>query len=118
MLLGLNHQIEIESFERRTGMSLEDITQSIRNRVEKKSAVAAIIKFDFGDDGLLSIDGSSSPAVVSNDDIDADCTVIISLSDFEEILAGSLNPQMAFMMGKLKVEGEMGIALQLGEILG
>ena len=98
-------------------MSLEEITQIIGDRVAEKSAVAAVVKFDFGDDGFLSIDGVSEPAVVSNEDIDADCTVIISLSDFEEVMAGSLNPQMAFMMGKLKVEGEMGIAMKLGEIL-
>ena len=31
-------------------------------------------------------------------------------------MEGSLNPQMAFMMGKLKIEGDMGLALKLADI--
>jgi len=99
-------------------MSLESLTTSIKERVGDKAALPNIIKFHFGDDGNITIDGSQDTAVVSNDDIDADCTINISISDFEDILTGDLNPQMAFMMGKLKVEGDMGIAMQLSSVLG
>lgn len=99
-------------------MSLEDITNSLREKVGDEAAVSAVIKFDFGDDGAIRIDGKSSPAVVDNGDGDADCTVVISFEDFQAILDGGLNPQMAFMTGKLKVEGDMGIAMQLSQILG
>ena len=40
------------------------------------------------------------------------------MSDFMEIADGKQNAQMAFMMGKLKVEGDMSVAMQLGTILG
>ncbi|EKD41188.1 MAG: sterol-binding protein [uncultured bacterium] len=47
----------------------------------------------------------------------AKCTVNISLADLGDIVEKKLNAQMAFMTGKLKVVGDMGLALKLGNIL-
>ena len=100
-------------------MTLDEITAEMAKRVAEKGAIdGKTVKFDFGDDGKLSIDGTADPAVVSNDDGDADCTVIVDMDVFEAIASGEENAQMAFMSGKLKVEGDMGIAMQLGSILG
>lgn len=99
-------------------MSLEKVTSEIRDRVGSHSPIEAIIKFDFGEDGVVRIDGKASPTVVDNDDSDADCTVKTSMETFLEIASGDQNPQMAFMMGKLRVEGDMSLAMQLGSILG
>lgn len=99
-------------------MSLDTITDELRGRVGDHSPISAIIKFDFGDDGVIRIDGKASPTVVDNDDSDADCTIKVALDTFQEIASGSLNPQMAFMTGKLRVEGDMSLAMQLGSILG
>lgn len=100
-------------------MTLEEITSEMANRVAGKGAIdGKVVKFNFGDDGQLTIDGASDPAVVNNDDGEADCTVIVDMDVFEAIASGEENAQMAFMSGKLKVEGDMGIAMQLGSILG
>ncbi|MCJ9428456.1 SCP2 sterol-binding domain-containing protein [Kordiimonas marina] len=99
-------------------MSLAKITDELRGRVGAHSPLAAIIKFDFGEDGVVRIDGKVSPTVVDNEDSEADCTVKVSMDNFVQIAQGDLNPQMAFMTGKLRVEGDMSLAMQLGSILG
>jgi putative sterol carrier protein len=99
-------------------MSIADITTNIRARVGEDCGIAKMIKFDFGSDGVVRVDGVSKPNIVDNEDSSADCTVKVSMLDFLEIASGKQNPQMAFMMGKLKVEGDMSIAMQLGKILG
>ncbi len=99
-------------------MSLTEITTNMRARVGDDCGIAKVIKFDFGGDGIVRIDGVSKPNMVDNADSAADCTVKVTMADFLDIAAGKQNAQMAFMMGKLKVEGDMGVAMQLGKILG
>jgi len=98
-------------------MSLEQITEGMRERVAEDSGLGAKVKFDFGDDGVVMLDASQVPNVVSNDDADADCTLKISMADFIAMTQGELDGTTAFMMGKLKVEGDMGIAMKLQGVL-
>ena len=49
---------------------------------------------------------------------DADCTVGIDSSDFIDLYNGDAQGAMLFMSGKLQIDGDMGLALKLGEIMG
>ena len=100
-------------------MSLAELTDEIKKNVAEKGAIdGKVVLFDFGDDGAIRIDGTAESPVVDNETGDADCTIGVSMDDFAEIAAGELNAQMAFMSGKLTIDGDMGIAMQLGSLLG
>ena len=72
-----------------------------------------VAKFVLTDEGAIMIDGSG----VRAGDEDADVTLTATPEVFQAILAGELNPTMAFMSGKLKVDGAMGMAMKLGSVL-
>ncbi|MCU0814675.1 MAG: SCP2 sterol-binding domain-containing protein [Burkholderiaceae bacterium] len=57
------------------------------------------------------------PNTVSNDDKEADCTVGITLENLTAMLAGDLEPATAFMTGKLRVSGDMSVALKLQRVV-
>ena len=97
--------------------AVDQITTGMRERIGAESGLGATLKFDFKGDGFVYIDGKSTPNTVTNDDLPADCTIKIGLDDFVQMADGKLNPTTAFMMGKLKVEGNMAIAMKLGPIL-
>ncbi len=50
-------------------------------------------------------------------DEEADVTLTASAEVFKAILDGEMNPTMAFMTGKLSVDGSMGLAMKLGSVL-
>lgn len=98
-------------------MSLESVTNTIKTRVGDDAGLNAILKFDCGADGVILIDGKAKPNTVSNDNKDADCTIGLTLSDLEAMMAGDLAPTTAFMTGKLRVEGDMGVAMRLQSVM-
>ncbi len=46
----------------------------------------------------------------------ADLTITMSSQDWLDMVGGKLSGQMAFMSGKLKLKGDMGLAMKLGSI--
>ena len=73
------------------------------------------VKFDFGDAGKIYLDGVAGK--VSSDDSAADTTIKVKLEDFVDMAGGKLDPTSAFMQGKLRVEGDMGVAMQLQTVM-
>lgn len=74
---------------------------------------SATAKFVIEGEGSIIVD---SDGVRAGDD-EADVTLIADVETFKGILEGDVNPTMAFMTGKLKIDGAMGLAMQLGSAL-
>lgn len=97
---------------------IETIISEMGKRIGAQSGLGGTMKFDFGEDGSVFIDGVSEPnAVTSGEGKAADCTVKLSLDTFQKLVTRTLDPTMAFMQGKLKVAGDMGLAMKLAPLL-
>ena len=74
------------------------------------------VKIDFGgDQGAVMLDGVGQQ--VSEEDGTADTTIKVGWDDWQQLAAGQLDGMTAFMMGKLRVEGDMSNAMQLQGVL-
>jgi putative sterol carrier protein len=97
-------------------MTLQEITEKMKEGAAKKSSFGNTVKFAT-DQGVVYIDGNANPPAVSNDDKAADCTIKMDFGDFADLIGGKLDGMSAFMTGKLKIEGDMGVAMKLQSIL-
>ncbi|HEY2032481.1 MAG TPA: SCP2 sterol-binding domain-containing protein [Rhizomicrobium sp.] len=97
---------------------VKQIIAQMSSTLGENSGLGGTLKFDFGEPGSVYIDGKSVPNTVSDGEgKTADCTISVALSDFEKMVKGELDGTSAFMQGKLRVAGDMGLAMKLGPIL-
>ena len=101
-----------------TSPVIQQIVDQMGPAIGDNSGLGGTLKFDFGADGSVLIDGKSTPNTVGDGEgKNADCTISVSLADFEKMVKGELDGTSAFMQGKLRVAGDMGLAMKLGPIL-
>lgn len=98
-------------------MSRESIEQGLRARLGDFMGFGYRVAFDLGDDGVIAVDGAQNPPVIEEDAGEVACTIRVSVENMEKLVAGSLNPMLAYTLGKLKVEGSMGVAMKMAALL-
>lgn len=82
----------------------------------KGSDLDQTVKYVVQDQGAILVD--SEGARVVDLDTDADLTLTAEADTFKALESGEENPQIAFMTGKLQLDGDMGLAMRLDSILG
>lgn len=96
--------------------SFELIAQNITEESAKKLNCCYLFKIP--EEGEWSVDlTKTADWVATGPNADAKCTITVGGKEWVDILNGKLNPQMAFMSGKLKVSGDMGLAMKLQTLI-
>lgn len=98
-------------------MSVESLAEQMRADLMRFAGLNYRVKFVFDEGGVLFLDGTVTPPTLSEDDGDADCTLRLSLGNAEKLMNGQLNPTLAYTMGRLKVDGSVGVALKLASMM-
>lgn len=95
---------------------MSDVIEAAVNTLNEKLGGGGFdgsAKFVIEGEGAIMLDGDGARA----GDEDADVTLTAEADTFQSMMEGDLNPTAAFMSGKLSVDGDMGLAMQLGAVL-
>ena len=91
---------------------LNTAAERLRERLDG-SGFRGSVRFDMSDDGFLRAEDET----VTTEEGEADCTITASMETLQEMFEGGLDPTSAFMTGKIRIEGDMGVAMRLAQIL-
>ena len=91
---------------------LDIITEEVKRSAKHASDVNATVKLQL-DSGVVFVDATGDEVTVDNVDRDADCTVITTAETLQKMKEGKINPMMAVMTGKVKIKGDMGVAMKM-----
>lgn len=95
--------------------------ERLRTKPDLVSKINSVYQFNISgpNGGQWTVDCTRpGGSVVAGSAPSAKCTVSATDADFLSIVNGKLNAQMAFMSGKLKIQGDMGLAMKLQQLLG
>jgi len=94
-------------------MTLHEIADRIQTGLNV-TCFDGSLKFDCGDAGVIVLADNQA----STTDQDTDCTLRLSQDNLVKLLTGKLNPMTGVMTGKLKISGNMSVAMKLAQLLG
>ncbi|TCO71236.1 SCP2 sterol-binding domain-containing protein [Rhodovulum euryhalinum] len=89
---------------------IEKAVETLNGKID--GGFDGVAKFVIEDEGAIMVDSEGAHA----GDAEAEVTLTASLDTFRGMMEGDLNPTAAFMTGKLRIEGDMGKAMQLAQI--
>jgi putative sterol carrier protein len=98
-------------------MSLETATDQIRAQLPQLATLGYRVKFAINDTGVVFVDATATPPILSNDDAEAHCTIRLSEDRLTQLIDGRLSPTLAYTLGQIKVEGSLGVAMKLAGLL-
>jgi len=106
--------------------NLHQLQETAMSEIIEKAVAAIAEKLDGGFDGTAKFVLEGEGAVIVDGDgvragaldEDTDVTLTASTETFQGIIEGDVNPTMAFMSGKLKIDGSMSMAMKLASVLG
>lgn len=91
---------------------LQAAAEALRVKLEG-SGFRGSVRFDVADEGAIRVEDEQ----VSTGDGPADCTISAAMETFQEMFQGDLDPTSAFMTGKIRIDGDMGAAMRLAQLL-
>ncbi len=98
----------------------EDLPNKLNSNADDVSGVDAVYQFNIDGDngGTWTVDLTKDSDFVSEGEADdPDCVVSMKESDFVDMYSGKLPGPQAFMMGKLKIQGDMSLAMKLQKFI-
>lgn len=99
----------------------DKIPAQISSNPDVASSINAAYVFDVSGEGggMWTVDLRKDADWVTEGTIDdPGCTVKIDAEDFVNLVTGVTPGPQLFMMGKLQIEGDMGLAMKLGQVFG
>ncbi len=97
--------------------ALEEAAAALRGKFADADFEGSV-KFDIEDEGVILVAEGAVSMEDGPGDSDPDVTISASLDTFREIFDGELSPTAAYMTGQMRIDGDMGMAMKLSQILG
>jgi len=98
-------------------MSLQSIIPQLERKIKQHPDFRGQVTFDCGADGSIHVDTTQKPAVLVCETRSAVLTLTLSVSTLEGFMNGTQDPNVAYLTGKLKIKGPIGLAMRLNALL-
>ena len=97
-------------------MEIDKIRQELAEKVQQIAPIGKKLKFEL-DEHYILIDGSGEKNLLSDENGDADCTVIMSVDTYLKLQRKEIKPMIATLTRKLKVKGDLSVAKKLKQLM-